>query len=265
MKQPHNFPHATSFAVVSVAACLGLVHCSGGSAAATHLEGGSHSSSGGFGGGSSGGFTSSGGGSGGGDDGGPSSSGGGNDASVGGDASLEGGSDATPGGEGGHVTSTCQAPTGGAACNPGTVTCGSTTCSTSTDFCCASGGEAGAGTCTAYNSSSCPSGALTLDCDETADCTAGVCCEQIISLGVPGPTKCMASCSTGWFQVCKSHTECGAGGDAGGPLNRCVLQTCTMPSGLLGGGRSVVVEACAVPATLGNLNNNGALTGCVAN
>jgi hypothetical protein len=73
----------------------------------------------------------------------------------------------------------------------------------------------------------------------------------------------MASCPAGWFQVCKSDTECGGGHDAGG-LNRCVRQTCTQPSGLFGGGSSVTVEACAVPATLGNLNNAGALMGCVA-
>jgi len=33
---------------------------------------------------------------------------------------------------------------------------------------------------------------------------------------------------------------------------------------LLTTGSSVIVEACAVPASLTNLNNNGALAGCVA-
>jgi hypothetical protein len=126
------------------------------------------------------------------------------------------------------------------------------------------GAEGGAGNvCSPFNSASCPGGALTIACDESADCVDSVCCEQIVSLGVAGPTQCMASCPTGWFQVCKSDTECGGGHD-GGDSTRCVRQTCTQPPGLFSAGSSVTIEACAVPATLANLNNAGALMGCVA-
>jgi hypothetical protein len=123
--------------------------------------------------------------------------------------------------------------------------------------------EGDGGTCTAYNSAACPNGSLTVACDETADCAGGgVCCEEIVSLGVAGPTECMAGCPQGWFQVCRSNTECGSGD--GGGLNRCVLQTCTQPPGLLTPGSSVVVEACAVPPSLGSFSTSGALEGCVA-
>jgi|HubBroStandDraft_5_1064220.scaffolds.fasta_scaffold210614_2 hypothetical protein len=160
--------------------------------------------------------------------------------------------------------STCQAPTGGAACDPGIVTCGSTSCSTSSSYCCA---DDDGGACTAYNSAGCPSTDLTLQCDEAADCASGVCCEQAMSLGVAGPTQCMSSCPTGWFQICRSNTECGTGD--GGGVNRCVLQTCTQAPTLLTAGSSVVVEACAVPPGfitigIGTSGPTGALSGCVA-
>jgi hypothetical protein len=78
-----------------------------------------------------------------------------------------------------------------------------------------------------------------------------------------GPTQCLSSCPSGWFKICKSDRECGQG-DGGGSLNHCIRQVCTQLPGLLGGGSSVTIEACAVPATLGNLDNHGALPGCVA-
>jgi hypothetical protein len=184
----------------------------------------------------------------------------GTDAPTGDAASADGGSSDS----GGGAASSCVRPEGGLPCDPGLVGCGGESCSTASSFCCVGGAEGGAGDiCSPFNGASCPGSALTIACDETADCTGSVCCEEIVSLGVAGPTQCMASCPSGWFQVCKTDTECGDGHDAG-RLNRCVVQTCTEPSGLFGGGSSVTVEACAVPASLGNLNNGGALAGCVA-
>jgi hypothetical protein len=175
-----------------------------------------------------------------------------------GDSGAEGGT-----AESGTIVSSCQAPAGGSACDPGLVGCGGTSCTTSSQFCCVDGADDGGsgGTCLGYNNSSCPAGALTLGCDETGDCASGVCCEEVIALGVAGPTQCMTSCPSGWFQICKSNTECGGGSSGAGS---CIRQTCTEPPTLLTTGSSVIVEACAVPATLTNLNGNGALAGCVA-
>ena len=198
------------------------------------------------------------------DDGGPDDTSTSSDSGVAGDTGVA--DTAVAATEGGIApASTCQAPTGGAACNPGLVTCGSTSCATSSSFCCED--DDGGGACAAYNSAGCSNGDLTLQCDETADCTSGVCCEEVIALGVAGPTQCMSSCPSGWFQICKSNTECGTGD--GGGVNRCVLQTCTQPPGLLTEGSSVVVEACAVPPGLvtigfGTSGPSGALAGCVA-
>jgi hypothetical protein len=161
------------------------------------------------------------------------------------------------------AASSCIAPEGGAPCDPGLVSCGGASCTTVSEFCCVGGGTgATPDICAAFNGASCPSSALVVACDEAADCSNAVCCEEIVGLGVSGPTQCMTSCPSGWFQVCRSDTECGGGGDGG--TNRCIVQTCTQPAGLLTPGSSVTVEACAVPATLGNLGNHGALSGCVA-
>jgi hypothetical protein len=195
-----------------------------------------------------------------------SDGGSGGDGSATGDATgaSTGGDGGSTAGDGGAGSLVCSAPTGGQPCDPGQIACGGSSCSTRSHFCCVTGSNDGgpAGTCSAYNGPACGSGALSVACDEAADCSGGLCCEQSVALGVAGPTQCMTSCPVGWFQVCKSDSECGGGGDAGG--GSCIVQTCTLPSGLLGGGSSVVVEACAVPPTLTNLNNRGALAGCVA-
>ena len=257
-----------SFLAVGTVALLGLVRCSGaGATGSAHHDAGADGASG-YSGSSSGSLGPQGG----------SSGGGGDDAAdvdaLEGDASMPP-SDATPpegSTDAGTVAkdaassgaSSCQTPEGGLACDPGVVACGSTACSTASSFCCVGGGQGGTGeVCSPFNGASCPSSALTVACDETADCTGAVCCEQNAGLGAAGPTQCLASCPSGWFQVCKSNTECGAKHDGGSP-GRCVRQTCTQPSGLFGGGSSVTLEACAVPASLGNLNNDGALMGCVA-
>ncbi|MGH7440172.1 MAG: hypothetical protein ACRENE_31150, partial [Polyangiaceae bacterium] len=179
----------------------------------------------------------------------------------GGDESSEGGAAHS---EGGAPAATCQVPEGGVACDPGRVACGTASCDTANEYCCAGGGSgASASVCSAFNGASCPSSALTVACDETADCSHSVCCEQDVGLGMQGPSQCMSSCPSGWFKICKTDRECGDG-DGGGSLDRCIVQNCTQLPGLLGGGASVTIEACAVPATLGNLGNHGALPGCVA-
>jgi hypothetical protein len=267
---------------------LMLAHCSSAATKITPAGDGGGSGNGSSGGlsGLSGGSSGSGSSSGaGGDDGGGVDPFGGDDSGLAptsddgaaGDAAVAPGSDAatasgsSSGGSSSGGGSTCAAPSGGLACDPGQVTCGGGTCSTGSQFCCISNADDGglSSTCNAYNSATCPSGALSIGCDEAADCSNGVCCEQIIGLGVAGPTQCMASCPSGYFQVCKSDTECPSSGGVtatgdGGAGGKCVVQTCTMPPGLLGGGSSVVVEACAVPPTLTNLNNRGALAGCDA-
>jgi hypothetical protein len=254
---------------------IGLAHCGGGGAISVSRDAGLHESgsgsgSGAFGGTSGGGGTSSGAGSSGASDVDGSE---GDDASPG-DAALPDGAVLADGaiGDGGPTgtvgeaaapTSSCQPPQGGSPCDPGLVGCGGSSCTTSSQYCCVAGGGDGGpgGTCLAYNNSSCPNGALTLGCDETSDCASGVCCEQSVALGVAGSTQCMSSCPSGWFQICKSNTECGGGSSGGG---NCIRQTCTQPPTLLTSGSSVVVEACAVRASLTNLNNSGALAGCVA-
>jgi hypothetical protein len=266
---------ALSFGVLA-----GLSACSGGSVKVSPPKtdagtpandlGGNGSSSGGS--GSSGGSSGTSGSSGAGvfgdedassaDDGAPTDATTGSDTAVAADAGSD--SSVAPA-EASAPPATCQPPSGGAACDPGTVTCGGVSCSTSNSVCCTD--EDGGGSCAADNSAGCPGGDLSQQCDETGDCSSGVCCEEVIGLGVAGPTQCMASCPSGWFQVCKSNTECGTGD--GGGLNRCVLQTCTQPPGLLTPGSSVVVEACAQPSgivtiNIGTTGPSGALAGCVA-
>jgi hypothetical protein len=262
---------AVRVAMVGLLATAGLAGCEGASANMPHKDAGSEGSAG-YGAGSSGGFGSQGGGSSGGAGGDDATAAASDDASgsaadsgapgEGGDEPGEAGA-GTAHTEGGAPASTCQVPEGGAPCDPGRVACGSTSCETSNQYCCVGGGSGGSGdVCSAFNGASCPSSALTVACDETADCVDSVCCEENVGAGMQGPSQCMSSCPGGWFKICKSDRECGEG-DGGGSLNRCIVQTCTQ-IGLLGGGTSVTIEACAVPATLGNLGNRGALPGCVA-
>jgi hypothetical protein len=281
MRTVHGIVHSSPSLALFVGLLAGLSACSGSSTKVSPPKtdsgsqandlGGNGSSGGGGGssGGSSGASSSSGAGIFGdedatsAEDGGPTDATTGSDTAVAADAGVSDSSVAPT--EASAPPATCQPPSGGAACDPGTVTCGGVSCSTGDSVCCT--GEDGGGSCAADNSAGCPGGDLSQQCDETGDCSSGVCCEEVIGLGVAGPTQCMASCPSGWFQVCKSNTECGTGD--GGGLNRCVLQTCTQPPGLLTPGSSVVVEACAQPAgivtiDIGTTGPSGALAGCVA-
>ncbi|MGO9839345.1 MAG: hypothetical protein ACLP1X_34625 [Polyangiaceae bacterium] len=141
------------------------------------------------------------------------------------DASEAGGGDA--GGEGGSPV--CLVPEGGAPCSPGKVSCGSTTCDTATDYCCA--GTNGAGTCEPLNGGTCASG-VKVECDETADCASGdVCCQQ--DAYGPHSATCEASCPTGYFQVCRSNAEC--------TPQTCIVQLCSPSAGTP---QTVTLEGC---------------------
>ncbi len=227
-------------AVLTVAVPLALTNC-GDSNATTGTDGGGPIKSGGGSGGTSGsggGTGSSGGGTmptqtGSGSSGG--SSGGAGPASEGG---LGG-----DGGAGGTTTTTCQAPVGGASCDPGMVPCGSAMCDTSKTSCCHATGDAGVDTCVG------PNGACTgslIHCNETSDCADGlVCCDSY------GATSCAASCGAYAYQICRSDSECGLQADAGA-AKKCIVQTCG--GAAPGGGPStpvVTVEACAVQGYAG--------------
>ena len=216
-------------AMALLLAIAGLGGCSSAAATpTTHKDGGSDGSSS-YAGGSSGGLGLLGGGSsGGGDDSGAAAS---DDASSsGGDSAASGdagdaSSDAAPGSsssEGGAATTSCVTPDGGHACDPGRVTGGPTSCNTASQFCCVGGGSgASSDVCSPFNGASCPSSALTVACDETADCANSVCCEENVGAGMQGPSQCMTACPSGWFRLCKSDRECG---DAdGGSLAQCIL------------------------------------------
>jgi hypothetical protein len=144
-------------------------------------------------------------------------------------------------------------------CDPGTVPCGTgTPCTTSTDYCCVARSADGGSneTCVAYNGGSCANTAVKIGCNEAADCVSGVCCQQILGIASVGSTSCMPSCNygptqMGYYQTCRSDSECTAHADAGAAADKCILQTCTAPGGPGGGGASVTIEACAVYTAAG--------------
>jgi hypothetical protein len=166
-------------------------------------------------------------------------------------------------------------PEGGVPSDPGVVPCGSATCTTSTDFCCTTtgGGDGGSQTCVAYNGGSCGTNAVKIGCNEAADCTSGVCCQQILGIANVGSTSCMPSCTysptmTGYYQTCRTDSECGTNSDGGAAAAKCIAQTCTAPGGPGGGGNSIDIEACAYYARAGGVGGGtgtwGPLPYCVA-
>jgi hypothetical protein len=237
------------------AAPLALAHCGGSSASPSKVsDGGSNSSSGSGSGGSSGSSGSSGGvssGSSGGDDGGGS-------PVVDGSASSSGG---PGGGDGSAGPPPCVSVDGGAQCSaPLMLPCGSTTCDTSTEYCCVDTAADGGGTrtCVAPNGSCSPT-ATRINCKEAADCAGGaVCCGNFPMLGVQGTTSCLASCTGSQnVQICRTDDECGIGSDAG-ELKKCVPQTCG----------SLTLQLCAVRQVGGpggpGPDAGGAYAGCTA-
>ncbi len=101
-------------------------------------------------------------------------------------------------------------PDGGVPPNPGSVTCGSTSCAVATSFCCVApdGGatcQTSGGTCTAL-------GGAKHECDEAADCPATqVCCYELDALTSTFSTACHVDCAGGGGlrdQACKQTAEC---------------------------------------------------------
>jgi hypothetical protein len=139
------------------------------------------------------------------------------------------------------------------------VACGSTTCTTSSNECCAS--PDGGGSCIADNGAC--TGGVTLACDEAADCSGGAVCCQVLACGT-NASSCKATCGTGDFQPCRTDSECGLSTDAGA-AKQCIVQTCSS----LCTGEHETVEACAYPTTTGSgfvtTTTWGALPGCTAN
>ena len=162
-------------------------------------------------------------------------------------------------GSGGAI---CGAPMGGAACDPGVVPCGNTTCDTSQKSCCHVGAGAAPDVCVGPNAPC--TGGNRIACNEASDCASGlVCCDSY------GPTSCMASCSgTSSFQICRGHSECGAGVGVAAAAKRCILQACGGVPSPGGGPPSpvVTVEACAVQTSPGQGMPPiwGPLPGCTA-
>jgi hypothetical protein len=185
---------------------------------------------------------------------------GGGNPVVDGSASSSGGPG--DGGDGSAGPPACVSVDGGAQCSaPLMLPCGSSTCNTSTDYCCvdtaADGGRTQ--TCVAPNGGCSPT-ATKIDCKEAADCASGaVCCGNFPMLGVQGNTSCLASCNGNQnVQICRTDSECGGGADAGG-LQKCVLQTCG----------SLTLQLCAVSPGGGfggpPVDAGGAYPGCTAN
>jgi hypothetical protein len=260
-----NMTHSWGLGLAAVLAggTLALSHCSGDTSGTGKDGGGGDVSLGGSGAGSGAvsssgsgsleGSTSSGAGSG---------AGGGSGVGSSGTSNVDGGGSAGDGGAGsGSSSVTCQAPDGGAPCDPGRVPCGSTTCDPSLTSCCRMTGDAGTDMCIGPNGAC--TGGNRVSCKESGDCASGlVCCDSY------GPTSCMAACGgpSGSFQICRSDTECGITSDAGAAAKRCILQTCGGPRPGAPPSPVVTVEACATrsapgpgaPATW------GALPGCTA-
>jgi hypothetical protein len=263
MRTTHSF---MAFLAMSLTvAPFALTHCSGNSASKVSTGGTDGGHNGSSGGGSSGGESS--GGSGGG------SSGGGDDEADGASSGAPGSSSGAVGGDGGATgdgapgsssgAPPVPVPDGGVPSDPMMVTCGGTSCDTTSQQCCGSA-DGGAGTCTAFTAS-CASG-ITEPCDEAADCTNAVCC-QPLECGQHS-TSCKTACATTDFQLCRTDSECGATSDAGA-AKQCIVQMC--PSQVMYpdtcGGTMVKVEACAYPtaATFEAPATWGPLPGCMAN
>jgi hypothetical protein len=96
---------------------------------------------------------------------------------------------------------------GGKPSDPGSVSCGTTTCATSTQVCCTQfyldGGRTES--CEAPSACTGPGNAGTA-CNEAADCDGGVCCTTI------GGAECRKSCNAGLgeHELCRTQAECSA-------------------------------------------------------
>jgi hypothetical protein len=113
----------------------------------------------------------------------------------------------------------CTPPAGGEACTPGMITCGGSSCKARSETCCLD--PIGGDVCTPTEED-CSGIAARVDCDEGADCPAGmVCCAR---LDARIPPRAHAQCTTSCnplaleFHLCHSNEEC--------PGHDCTPQTC---------------------------------------
>jgi hypothetical protein len=137
------------------------------------------------------------------------------DGSTTGGGNKEGGT--TGGGnEGGTTGGGTTDVDGGAPSDPGKVNCGTTTCTTSTQFCCEhfffDGGNSQ--TCETLGTSCGGGGSVSNECNEAADCDGGVCCATF------GGNQCQKTCGGGEHQLCRTQSECKVDGG-------CNVLTCT--------------------------------------
>lgn len=120
----------------------------------------------------------------------------------------------------------CDAPDGGPTCTKGRVSCGPESCDTATSVCCI--GKDGSIGCKSKDEGCGKAAAVTLGCEEQADCEDGaVCCSSLDPVTRAPVLGCARSCGTRAIQMCRADSECGGGG--------CILHLCN----------GEVVGACA--------------------
>jgi hypothetical protein len=102
-------------------------------------------------------------------------------------------------------------PEGGTPATPGMVKCGGTSCSTSTQFCCAPTTDAGAAaTCDNKSDTSACMGGARQECDDGQDCPAGQYCCVILDQGPFALSTCSNDCisASAAYQACRVNGEC---------------------------------------------------------
>jgi hypothetical protein len=134
-------------------------------------------------------------------------------------------SDAAEGG--GPILDACVAIEGGHPCDPAHITCGTTSCTAGSQFCCIQN-DAGTFTCdtmTTQCQTMMVSG-TTMYCDEAANCPdAEVCC-GFIGAGGGYATSCQAACAGNAIQFCHGSAECASGSCVGRTCNGVYVETC---------------------------------------
>lgn len=145
------------------------------------------------------------------------------------------GADSGPGADAGADTGIPPAGDSGPP-DPGTVTCGAATCSTSTQQCCFNPQDAGASQCAPVGDGGCSPGTFSQTCNEAADCAGGNVCCLSASLGIPPDIKaaCETSCSGFSLQLCKTSAECKNGQPCGAfPCRGYIIDSCGPPPMIL--------------------------------
>ncbi|MBK6694365.1 MAG: hypothetical protein IPG50_19485 [Myxococcales bacterium] len=156
----------------------------------------------------------------------------GKDAKASAAATTDSGSSATDAGatkkDSGSVAPVpCSAISGGLPCDPGKLSCGSSTCDTATQECCVDlTGASAKPAC--VNKGSCAN--VALQCDEADDCGSGeVCCFSASGVTPTGSLCQSGPCGLGDFsQSCRGDGECAGSGSCGsGSCKGFAIQTCS--------------------------------------